>query len=492
MTMRISGLASGMDIDSMVKKLMTAESIPLNKLNQQKQLTEWKRDGYRQVSTKLVTFNEKLTNFSFSSAIDSKKTTVTGASNVLTATATGASVNSVLNVKVTNLATASNVVSSGGTVVASPGTTKLSDIYTGNENSITVGSDTINFTSDDTIDSLISKINGSTKAGVTAVYDASSGKISLTNKNTGNNDITLSGELLEQSFGLKTANVVKGKNAIVEINGLTTEQTSNRFTVNGVEISLNGTTPTGQSTQIEVSQDVDAMVNTIKSFVEAYNDTLSTLNQKTSEERYRKYLPLTSDQRKDMKEDEITLWESKAKSGMLKNDSIVDKTLSDMRSAIITDVVLPSGEKINLTQIGITTGTYSEKGKLYVDEKKLRAALETTPENVTALFGQTDTSSSTNYTGSDGIFSRLKKTNQGALQSLADKAGTSKVSSDLTAAFQPKSQIGDQLSDYDKRIDALQDRLTMIETRYYQQFTAMETAMNKYNSTSSSLSSMFS
>lgn len=73
MTMRISGLASGMDIDSMVKKLMTAESIPLNKLNQQKQLTEWKRDGYRQVSTKLVTFNEKLTNFSFSSAIDSKK-----------------------------------------------------------------------------------------------------------------------------------------------------------------------------------------------------------------------------------------------------------------------------------------------------------------------------------------------------------------------------------------------------------------------------------
>lgn len=73
MTMRISGLASGMDIDSMVKKLMTTESIPLNKLNQQKQLTEWKRDGYRQVSTKLVTFNEKLTNFSLSSAIDSKK-----------------------------------------------------------------------------------------------------------------------------------------------------------------------------------------------------------------------------------------------------------------------------------------------------------------------------------------------------------------------------------------------------------------------------------
>ncbi|MGN9167471.1 flagellar cap protein FliD [Paenibacillus jamilae] len=492
MTMRIGGLASGMDIDLMVKKFMTTESIPLNKLNQQKQLTEWKRDGYRQVSTKLVSFNEKLTNYSLSSAIDSKKATVTGASNVLTATATGASANSVLNIKVTNLASASNVVSSGGTVGATPGTTKLSDIYTGAETSITIGSDTISFSADDTIDSLVSKINRSTKAGVTAVYDASSGKISLTNKETGNKDITLSGELLEQSFGLKSANVVKGKNAVVEINGLITEQTSNRFTINGVEISLNGTTPTGQSTQIEVSQDVDTLVNTIKSFVEAYNDTLSTLNQKTSEERYRKFLPLTSDQKKDMSDDEVKLWDSKAKSGMLKNDSIVDKTISDMRSAIISDVVLPSGEKVNLAQFGITTGGYSEKGKLYIDEKKLRTALETTPEKVTALFGQTDTSSTKNYTSTDGIFSRLKKTDQVALQSLADKAGTSKISSDLTSAFLPKSEMGDQLSDYDKRIDALQDRLTMVENRYYKQFAAMETAMNKYNSTSSSLSSMFS
>lgn len=122
--MRIGGLASGLDIDAMVKQLMTAEKAPLNKLNQQKQLTEWKREGYRQVSTNIVNFNNKLTNtYSLSTAIDSKTANVTGA-NILTAKATGAASNSVLNIQVNSLATASSVVSSGGTMGAKPSSTK--------------------------------------------------------------------------------------------------------------------------------------------------------------------------------------------------------------------------------------------------------------------------------------------------------------------------------------------------------------------------------
>lgn len=52
--------------------------------------------------------------------------------------------------------------------------------------------------------------------------------------------------------------------------------------------------------------------------------------------------------------------------------------------------------------------------------------------------------------------------------------------------------MGRMLKDYNSRINSLQDRLSDLETRYYKQFTAMETAMNKYNSQSSSLSSLFS
>ncbi|RZI50135.1 flagellar cap protein FliD, partial [Aeribacillus pallidus] len=48
--MRIVGLASGMDIDALVKDLMKAERIPLDKMVQQKQIFEWQRDSYREIN----------------------------------------------------------------------------------------------------------------------------------------------------------------------------------------------------------------------------------------------------------------------------------------------------------------------------------------------------------------------------------------------------------------------------------------------------------
>lgn len=51
--MRIGGLASGMDIDTLVGKLMQAERIPLDKIYQRKQTLEWQRDDYRSMNTLL-------------------------------------------------------------------------------------------------------------------------------------------------------------------------------------------------------------------------------------------------------------------------------------------------------------------------------------------------------------------------------------------------------------------------------------------------------
>ncbi|MFT8310766.1 MAG: flagellar hook-associated protein 2 [Sporolactobacillus sp.] len=52
-TSRVSGLASGIDVDSIVAKLMTAESQPLVQMQQNLQLTEWQRDDYRSMNTLL-------------------------------------------------------------------------------------------------------------------------------------------------------------------------------------------------------------------------------------------------------------------------------------------------------------------------------------------------------------------------------------------------------------------------------------------------------
>ena len=59
MTLRINGF-SGMDIDSMVKELMTAKRAPLDKLNQQKTYLSWQRDSYREMNSKVFAFKSKL------------------------------------------------------------------------------------------------------------------------------------------------------------------------------------------------------------------------------------------------------------------------------------------------------------------------------------------------------------------------------------------------------------------------------------------------
>lgn len=492
MVTRITGLASGMDIDATVTKLMKAEKAPLTKLTQEKQLVEWKREGYRDVSTKLVSFlNDKLNSLSLSSSINAQKATTTGNTTAITATATGSASGGVLNVSVQSLATATNVKSTTG-AGAHAGTDALSSVYSGSETSITLNGTSIAIDSTDTINSFIQKINSNKDAGVTAVFDPSSGKMSLTNKATGNSNLTFSGGALA-AFGLdNTATVAQGTDAQLTVNGLSITQASNRFTMNGVDMTLNSVTPTGQSTQIDVSADTDTLVKSVQTFVDAYNDVLSMLNSKVGEERYKKYAPLTDEQKKDLSDDEQKLWNTKAKSGMLKNDDILQNTISSMRTAMIQGVTLGDGTKVNFAQLGITTGTYETRGKLSLDTDKLKTALEKDPNIVNNFFGAQDTATSTTnkYTDQDGMLARMKKVTKSSLESLASTAGTSRVSSDANSTFLVNSLMGTQLTGMDRRISDWNSRLNTIETNYYKKFTAMETAISRYNNQSTSLSSL--
>ncbi|WP_127541029.1 flagellar filament capping protein FliD [Paenibacillus illinoisensis] len=489
--MRLTGLASGMDIDSMVAKLMKAQRLPLDKLNQQKQLVEWKRDGYREISSKLITFsNTNLMNLSLSSSTQTKKAEVSGTAGVLSASATGSASTGSLDISVQQLAKAASTVSTTG-IGNKSGSTLISDIST--ETKITINDVDINIDAADTIDSMVAKINNNKDAGVTAVYDPTLGKLSLTNKATGADaQLSFSGDIIDQ-FNL--APPTGGQNAKLTVNGISMQQTSNRFTLNGVEINLTGVHSTGQSSKIEVVQDTDKIVDNVKQFVTAYNEILAALNSKSDEERYLKYTPLTSEQKEDMKEDEIKLWEDKAKSGMLKNDSILRQAISDMRSAIIEDIDLGNGKKINLADLGITTGTWSEKGKLYLDEDKLKQAIASDPDVVANAFSSGKIGSSgtsQRYDATDGIYTRLRKISSTSLESMAQKAGTSKTNSDLNASFLATSLMGVELRNIDNRITTMNSLMTRKESQYYKQFTAMEVAINKYNSISGSLTSFLS
>lgn len=74
MVMRVSGFSSGLDIDSVVKKMMAAKRVPLDKLNQQKTLMEWQRDSYREFNAKLVDLKmNKLIKWNTSTQMNTQK-----------------------------------------------------------------------------------------------------------------------------------------------------------------------------------------------------------------------------------------------------------------------------------------------------------------------------------------------------------------------------------------------------------------------------------
>ncbi|CAM3340998.1 MULTISPECIES: flagellar filament capping protein FliD [Saccharibacillus] len=505
MVTRITGMASGMDIDSIVKKLMTAESAPLTKMNQQKQVMEWKRESYRDISTKMVTFQEKLSELVNSSTLTSKQATVTGNTSAVTAVASS-SASGTFDVSVTNLASASYAVTETagtGKPLNTPLGLAKGDVRVGNVN--------ISLDGTETIDDFVKKVNANKDAGVTAIYDTKNG-ISFTSKTTGtlkedgktSNDLVsiedpLPTDPLSEKFGISKSladifglKFEPGVDAKLKINGLEVIKPTNTFDMNGVKLTLNSATSPGSTTKISVADDTDKIVASVKGFVDAYNDVLATVNGKIGEERYKKYTPLSTEQRAAMSDDEAKLWNEKARSGMLKNDSILQDSVASMRTAMVQGVKLADGTTLSMVSLGITTGNYQTKGKLELDTDKLKATLQSNPNAVSDFFNQDYSKAFANntFTETDGMLAKMRKISTGSLQRMYDTAGTSRASKDVTASFMNTSVMGEQLTSLDRRISEMTTKLNRIETNYFKKFTAMETAINRYNSQSSSLAGL--
>ncbi|MCJ7840173.1 flagellar filament capping protein FliD [Lederbergia sp. NSJ-179] len=111
--MRIAGLASGMDIDQMVKDLMRAERMPLDKLKQKKQILEWQRDDYRALNTKLLTFRDKLAQLKLTANYRARTVSSSNEQYVTATVSSGAAQASYSISEVEQLATAATMVNTG-------------------------------------------------------------------------------------------------------------------------------------------------------------------------------------------------------------------------------------------------------------------------------------------------------------------------------------------------------------------------------------------
>ncbi|MDS1029517.1 flagellar hook-associated protein 2 [Bacillota bacterium LX-D] len=496
---RIVGLASGMDIDQMVSDLMKAARKPLDKLYQEKTLKEWKKEDYRTMNTQLLALRTEASNMRLQGTYLARKASSSDES-VVTATSANNATTATYSIKITNLATSTIVQSSSDISNIDP-TKKISEIFTDVTGEFSFSINGQEFTVDPankTLNSFLNEISSNSKAGVTAFFASSGtnqGKIVLMSKSTGStssiNLVDSTNSFLTGKLGLNTT--TPGSDATVTINGIETKQSSNIFTINGTTFTLKGKLDTVST--VSVVQDSDAIYNSIKSFVDKYNDVIDKLNTEVREKRYRDYAPLTSEQKEDMKDEEIKLWEEKAKSGMLRSDPILTNCINKMRfnwsqTVSFTGV---NADYNQMSEFGINTGSYvdedgnvtlGEEGKLIIDEAKLKKAINEHPQEVIDFFTKT---SDTDNESEMGVAQRLYRTLNTAINDIIDQAGISNSLSQYDNSYLAKA-----IEDLDERIDAKTESLNDLEDYYYSKFTAMETAIQKYNTQSAWLSQQFS
>lgn len=250
-----------------------------------------------------------------------------------------------------------------------------------------------------------------------------------------------------------------------------------------VDDTIVNASPKAQAVTMTSTTNVDDIMAKIKEFVTTYNGFIKDLNDQTKETKYRDYTPLTSDQREEMSESEIKLWEEKAKSGLLRGDTLIREGISNMRSLVYQSNPSIDSKYNTLYNIGISTSkNYNDGGTLEIDEAKLRKALEEDPDAVEKLFKNSEGKKEDVIDGktvdSRGYLEKLRESMKSFEITIEKKAGRSTMTDAQYA-------IGKNLVDTESRISTWKRKLEDIEARYWKQFTAMESAINKANSQSS-------
>lgn len=545
--LRITGLNTGLDIDAMVKKMLTADQTKVDQAKQQQQLIQWRQEAYQSIikdvkdlqntyfditnSTSYLLSSNSYNNMTASS---SDATTVSGKAS---ATATAGN----YKILIKQLASAANLT--GSQISAQSGSaTKLSDLgISGNislaldyNNGGTAGSKTVTFTATDssTIQDLEDAIKNQTGGAVTAKFNELTGQFSIQTSTTGSSS-TISvtdnnGVLSKLGITDKTGT---GNDALVAIKEpgsssyIVSRQSSNNFTVNGVTYSISDVNSTnsdiskdkvGQSVvvdavadspvSISVTQDTSKVHDLITNFIDKYNNLVGEIQDKLSEKKDYDYAPLTDAQKEEMSDTDITNWENKAKEGILRNDDNLQQLLDNLTSAFNTPVVDSSGKSVSTIYFGSigdnalgidTSDDYSEGAKLSItDEQKFTDALNNHADEIMKLFTTTsDSTDATDKFNQSGIFQRISDIidkNVGVIGTTLN-SGTLTKYANLQDDYSVTGGSGtgtlpDQIYQQQLLINTLTDRMNDDQTKYYNQFTQLEVAMEQLNAQQSTLS----
>jgi len=491
---RYFGLASGLDVDEIVRGLLQVERAPIDRLVQRKQILEWQQEDLRAINRMLRELDDLAFQLRLESTFSTWRLSVSDPNGVTVRAIQGVA-DGTHTVVVEQLATgvkfhSAAEIQDGKTFkdqfgLTDPVSFTITRIVPDSGDLVT---HTFTFDpSTTTIRDVVAQINNA-GLGLKATFEPGLGRFFLESDATGSDvqyKIEDTDGFLESIIKLTSGDgevvsgsrVFSGQNSRFKYNGVTIERSTNEFVAGGMIFTLQ-VADANKTITVSVSRDVDATVNAIKSFVDKYNEIVSHINGKLAEKRYFDYPPLTDAQRKEMKEDEIKLWEEKAKSGLLRGDAMLAGITAALREAL-SSVVSETGSTYNtLSSIGISTGNWEERGYLHLDEAKLRQALEQDSPGVAALFRQSGSDSS------KGLAQRVRDVLSSAMERITNRVG--RVGHALDT-----SVIGRQIGWIDEAIERAEARLAQREAYYYRQFSVLETFMNQANTQSLWLSQVF-
>lgn len=189
MAIRITGMYSGLDTESIINELASAQSYKKNKLVKEQTKLSWKQDAWKALNTKIYSFyTNTLSNMRFQGSY-LKKTTKVSNTNAISVTAGENAVNGTQTVKVDKLAktgyltgadltTADGVCFTGGASLKQLGFSGEGsfDVKVGNK------STTINVSESTTINDVVSQLQS---AGLNASYDQDNQRLFISSKTTG-------------------------------------------------------------------------------------------------------------------------------------------------------------------------------------------------------------------------------------------------------------------------------------------------------------------
>lgn len=424
MPIRMTGLISGLDTESIVNALMSAQRTKQTKVENKKQKLEWKQEIWKGLNTKIYGFyKDSLSKMKYASNYSTKKAAVSD-STKLTATASTKAAAGSYKVEIHSIASAQYVTSgklstykdSDGNDKTATSSTKLNDLgmTSGTVLKLKVGdkSTALEVNDSTTIDDFVKFCSD---AGLNATFDEKQQRFFLSSKDSGSEN---SFELSANDYSGDGKNIINNINDSVGLSNLTSEQ---KKTYNSIVYGA-------ISAKKEISSEDIATLQTLaKSSADAEATSKATAFYRAKME---KGYTISDEAEKAIREkykDDTTLTDADKETAIQKE--IDEKKKTEIDAAMATDE--SKAAIAELVKKGITDATVTGAGLSSDDASKYTFAEKTerdkiAEEAVTNSVKAYNAVAKTGLTSESSALSALGMQNF-SMEALKDKPGISET-----------------------------------------------------------------